>query len=283
MHTDGSVSVEALEEPLPSYPPQVKSDINGMWLIIGGVMVFFMQVRRRRERARGRAAGRARARAPRIRMVARARAPRAAPAAHRRASVLSRAQAGFAMLEAGSVPSMTALNVVFKNFMDSGVGAIAYWLFGWAFAYGNLDAEHNADNAFIGGSSFAISRIQDSEYALWFFQFAFTATAATIVSGSVAGRCRIQAYLIYSTVISGFIYPVISHWIWDTDGWLSAFNAERIFDSEDHPTAGVIDFAGRSVDFVLVPPFSPFPPSLSLPPLVRVPLCVWTRAAGWCT
>lgn len=68
--------------------------------------------------------------------------------------------------------------------------------------------------------------------AKWFFQLVFAGTAATIVSGAIAERTKFQAYLIYSAVISGFIYPVIGHWIWG-GGWLSSM--------------GFQDFAGSTV------------------------------------
>lgn len=67
----------------------------------------------------------------------------------------------------------------------------------------------------------------------WFFQFVFAATAATLVSGSLAERCNFIAYIVYSIMITGFIYPIIAHWAWHPDGWLAIL--------------GFHDFAGSAV------------------------------------
>ena len=83
------------------------------------------------------------------------------------------------------------------------------------------------------------------DFALWFFQYVFAAAAATIVSGAVAERAQLGAYLIYSTVITGLIYPVVVHWVWDGYGWASAFNGNE---GDDAPLlGGQIDFAGSGV------------------------------------
>ena len=83
------------------------------------------------------------------------------------------------------------------------------------------------------------------DFALWFFQYVFAAAAATIVSGAVAERAQLMAYLIYSTVITGLIYPVVVHWVWDSNGWASAFNANT---GDKGPLmGGQIDFAGSGV------------------------------------
>ena len=109
-------------------------------------------------------------------------------------------QAGFASLEAGQVSAKNVTNILFKNLMDACVGALTFFLFGWGFAYGGDSA-----GGFIGTGDFALSDMTaaNSGYYSWFFQFAFAATAATIVSGSVAERTRLGAYFVYSAVITG--------------------------------------------------------------------------------
>ena len=118
-------------------------------------------------------------------------------------------QAGFAMLEAGTVKSVNVRNVLFKNLADACVGGLVFWLLGYGFAYGGGD-----DSSFIGDSSsggknsfaFRVDAEYDSEYErvnigyAWirfFFQYAFAAAATTIVSGAVAGRTKLTAYLAY--------------------------------------------------------------------------------------
>jgi len=166
-------------------------------------------------------------------------------------------QAGFALLEAGTVKNINVRNILFKNIADTCLGGVIFWLVGYGFAYGGDD-----DNGFIGDSeaggkySFAFrlpaeyeteySRVQlGYDWITWFFQWAFAAAATTIVSGAVAGRTRLSAYLAYSFLITGFVYPVVVHWVWDTEGWISAFNEDDEY--EDTFEGGMIDFAGSGV------------------------------------
>ncbi len=139
-------------------------------------------------------------------------------------------QSGFAMLTAGSVRSKNAKNVLIKNLLDACVGALAYFLFGYNFAYG-------ADgNPFIGHGEFALSKGWSTDFTSFFFQWTFAATAATIVSGSVAERTSFYAYLGYAFFLTAFVYPVVSHWVWDSSGFLTSLFG-----------VGMVDFAGCSV------------------------------------
>ncbi len=135
-------------------------------------------------------------------------------------------QAGFAMVETGLTRAKNAGNIIMKNLMDFSVGAIMYWAIGWALMYGS------SVGSFVGGDSFFIH----GDPALmrdWFFQVVFAATAATIVSGAMAERTKFTSYLIYSIFITGLIYPISGHWIWQGEGWLTAL--------------GFHDFAGSTV------------------------------------
>jgi len=132
-------------------------------------------------------------------------------------------QAGFALLEAGLCRAKNCINILMKNTMDFGIGAVAYTLVGFGLMYGN------SVNGLFGGSNFgnplasaipAIDGLSLHPASFFFFQLVFAAATATIVSGAMAERTNFKAYLIYSAVISLVIYPVSGHWIWG-GGWLS--------------------------------------------------------------
>ena len=135
-------------------------------------------------------------------------------------------QAGFAMVETGLTRAKNAGNIIMKNLMDFSVGALAYWAIGWALMYGE------SSGGFIGTSQFFLAGADSATYRDWFFQVVFAATAATIVSGAMAERTKFSGYLLYSIFISGIIYPISGHWIWN-GGWLAEL--------------GFHDFAGSTV------------------------------------
>ncbi|HVL89836.1 MAG TPA: ammonium transporter [Actinomycetota bacterium] len=143
-------------------------------------------------------------------------------------------QGGFAMVEAGFTRKKNAGNIVMKNLMDFGMSSIAFWAVGFALMFGT-------GNALIGTSGWfssdptAFSSLDWATpplMAKWLFQVVFAGTAATIVSGAMAERTKFKAYLLYSGLISGLIYPIAGHWIWG-GGWL----ASKEF----------LDFAGSTV------------------------------------
>jgi Amt family ammonium transporter len=162
-------------------------------------------------------------------------------------------QAGFAMLEAGSVRKRNVKNILFKNIMDASIGAICFWLLGYSFAYGNGDQSwgNSKDNEFIGFGNWALQNLDDnatSNYVSWFFQWAFAGAAATIVSGAVAERCKLEGYFCYTIALTTFIYPVVVHWVWSSSGYLSAFATDSEDGTRPHfGKNGMIDFAGSGV------------------------------------
>ena len=86
---------------------------------------------------------------------------------------------------------------VYFGLLQTVIGAVAYWLFGYAFAFGGKS------NGFIGHEYFALANLPADKYSNWFFHFVFAATAATIVSGAMAERTEFKAYLIYSMFLTG--------------------------------------------------------------------------------
>lgn len=142
-------------------------------------------------------------------------------------------QAGFAILESGLNHSKNTVNILMKNVMDFSLGVLLYFLIGYGIMYGS----GNDYFAFDGPVSFdpAEQTIASGELTVmvdFLFQAAFAATAATIVSGAVAGRMKFSAYMVYTAVLTGFIYPISGYWKWG-GGWLDQM--------------GFYDFAGSIV------------------------------------
>ena len=140
-------------------------------------------------------------------------------------------QAGFGMVEAGFIRAKNTCNILTKNFLDYCVASVMFLLVGYAFMFGD-------GNGFIGLSGFGLPADAPNPsgvplYAFWLFQAAFCGAAATIVAGGMAERMRFPAYLMYTAVISGLVYPIIGHWVWSPQGWLVA--------------KGFGDFAGSTV------------------------------------
>jgi Amt family ammonium transporter len=143
-------------------------------------------------------------------------------------------QAGFAMVEVGFTRAKNACNILMKNMMDFSVGALAFWAVGFGLMFG-------ATNGFFGTTDFFFSGAAGDgaawNYAFWMFQVVFAATAATIISGAVAERTKFSAYIVYSVLVSGLVYPIFGSWAWGSlfngSGWLEGL--------------GFIDFAGSTV------------------------------------
>ena len=157
---------------------EVNDDFTILWILISGILVFFMQ-------------------------------------------------AGFTLLESGMTQSKNAVNIAMKNFMDISVATITFWAVGYGLMYGAKTAgiiSLGSDIWFNPGAG-----AHDV-----FFQLVFAATAATIVSGAIAGRTKYSTYIIFTVFMTAIIYPISGGWQWYGDGaWLADM--------------GFIDFAGSSI------------------------------------
>ncbi|KAL7534457.1 hypothetical protein ACHAXR_005893 [Thalassiosira sp. AJA248-18] len=149
------------------------------------------------------------------------------------ASLVFFMQAGFAMLCAGSVRMKNLQNTMLKNLLDACGASIGFYTVGYAFAWGG---NSSGGTTFIGTENFFLMNVEQK--AFWLFQYAFAATSATIVAGTLAERCQMLAYLLYSTALTAFVYPVVAHAVWNSTGFLSTFTAEPLLG------VGVVDFAG---------------------------------------
>ena len=151
----------------------IKDDMGMLWMLLSGILVFFMQ-------------------------------------------------AGFTLVESGMTRSKNAVNIAMKNLLDIAVGSLTYWFVGYSLMYGDTS-----------NGWFFWSGIMQGEGADLFFQTMFAATAATIVSGAIAGRTKYSTYVIFSIVMTAIIYPIAGGWQWQGSGWFTEL--------------GFIDFAGSSI------------------------------------
>ncbi|MSC82581.1 ammonium transporter [Eubacterium sp. am_0171] len=159
-------------------------------------------------------------------------------------------QAGFAMCEAGFTRAKNTGNILMKNMMDFVLGSLFFFIFGFAIM-------HGTDwNGIIGIRGFfnPVS-LADADGLMnglpvgvfMIFHTVFCATAATIVSGSMAERTKFAAYLAYSAAISIFIYPVSGHWIWG-GGWLAELGFHDFAGSAAvHMVGGICALVGAKI------------------------------------
>ncbi len=156
-------------------------------------------------------------------------------------------QAGFAMVEIGLNSAKNAVNILAKNVMDLSIGVILYLFIGFNLMY---PGDSWIVPGWIGGfSPFVVESDGTgygdySSYADFLFQVAFAATAATIVSGAVAGRMKFSAYLVYSAILTGLIYPISGSWKWGA-GYFDAMGFQDFAGSVVvHAVGGFAGLAG---------------------------------------
>lgn len=150
-------------------------------------------------------------------------------------------QAGFAILESGLTRAKNAGNIIMKNIMDFVLGSLLYWIIGFGIMFGPSIL------GIAGTPDFFVTGNYDSSipgYVFLMFQTVFCATAATIVSGSMAERTKFSSYLLYTIILSGVIYPISGHWIWG-GGWLSELGFQDFAGSTAvHMVGGVTAIIG---------------------------------------
>nr|WP_298414174.1 ammonium transporter [uncultured Halomonas sp.] len=155
--------------------------------------------------------------------------------------------AGFSMLEAGLVRSKNTAEILTKNIVLFAIACTMYLLIGYSLMYasnaggilpslGFLIGEENSVDAVLAGGD-------DAPYysarADFFFQVVFVATAMSIVSGAVAERMKLWAFLAFAVVMTALIYPVSGFWTWG-GGWLSELGYS------DYAGSGIVHLAGAS-------------------------------------
>ncbi len=164
-------------------------------------------------------------------------------------------QAGFGLVEAGLTRAKNVGNIMMKNLMDVSVGILIFGLVGWGIAYPGFS---DGSSGWFGSAGLGVagffsgflvdtspeSLASDGFYPLavpvdFFFQAAFAATAATIVSGAVAGRTKFVGYLGYSIVLTALIYPIVVSWQWG-GGWLSSLDTPFV----DFAGSGLVHMTG---------------------------------------
>ncbi|WP_255193362.1 ammonium transporter [Natronobeatus ordinarius] len=121
--------------------------------------------------------------------------------------------AGFAMLEAGQVRSKNVANQLTKNMLTWAVGIGVFFLIGMGIA-------NNVGSILGGGESSPLTMFGAGsfDWAMWLFSAVFAMTAATIVSGAVAGRAKLRAYVAYTFLLAAVIYPVVAALVWYAPG-----------------------------------------------------------------
>ena len=216
-------------------------------------------------------------------------------------------QAGFAMVEAGLNAAKNTVNILFKNAMDLSVGVLLFFFVGFGLMYpgsymtaekaealGYKDVDEANDGVsqyfYFGGTGIYGGGEPGDQTAAsgfspqvdWFFQAVFAATAATIVSGAVAGRMQFVGYLVYSAILTGLIYPVSGYWKWG-GGWLADMGFQDFAGSAVvHAVGG---FAGLAGALLLGPRMGRFVNGKSMPMpghnMVYATLGVFVLWVGW--
>ena len=147
-------------------------------------------------------------------------------------------QSGFTMLEVGSVRAKNTLNIMLKNLLDACFGGLAWLVVGESIFQ---DGSH----PFFALSSRSVllnnrDKLSSEEMASFFVGLSFAITSTTIVSGAMAERTQVIAYMLTAVVVSSLLYPTVVRWVWNPNGWLHINNPDAFL-------GGMIDWSGSCV------------------------------------
>lgn len=159
--------------------------------------------------------------------------------------------AGFAMLEAGLVRTKNVSMQLLKNIALYGVAGILYWLIGYKLMYVGVDGGFFGTFGPISFAGVGEGSLSEGGHSLasdWFYQMVFCATAASVVSGTLAERIKIWPFMIFTVILTGFIYPIADSWTWGT-GWLNpavpdGFDSWKDALAAGQAAVGVVGFTG---------------------------------------
>ena len=155
--------------------------------------------------------------------------------------------AGFTMLESGSVRTKNASMICLKNIGLYSIAGLAYYFIGYNLMYVDVGHVIGSFKFLYGPSQTEVALLAATEAAApsaellkkgystmsdWFFQMVFVATAASIVSGTLAERVKLWPFFVFTLLLTGIIYPIVGAWTWG-GGWLNAM--------------GFTDFAGSTI------------------------------------
>lgn len=155
--------------------------------------------------------------------------------------------AGFSMLEAGLVRSKNTAEILTKNIALFAIACTMYLFVGYAIMYSSPEGGFLPNLSFLIGAENSMDAVlaggEDAPYysmrSDFFFQVVFVATAMSIVSGAVAERMKLWAFLAFAVVMTGVIYPISGYWTWG-EGWLDAAGFS------DYAGSGIVHMAGAA-------------------------------------
>ena len=130
-------------------------------------------------------------------------------------------QAGFMFLEAGFARTREVSNVMISCIADTCLCALLFWAFGFAFMFGKGNGWIGHQYFLLHGTPHTYGSTGVAFLAFFLFQYAFADTCSTVTTGAMVGRTAFGGDLLYSVAVSGFIYPILGHWVWGPDGWLA--------------------------------------------------------------